>query len=70
MPLFFLIWPSSLLLIRFFRKLKLVKYFEAMEHGKRIVKWPPPIFIPAISFLQIVFFFCGTEYVHRLQFDT
>ena len=60
----------SLLLIYFFRKVKLVKYFEAMEHGKKMIKWPPPLFIPIISLVQIVFFFCGAEHVQRLQFDT
>ena len=54
----------------FFRKSKLVEYFVAMEHGKKMVKWPPPMFIPTISLVQIVFFFCGTEHVKRLQFDT
>ena len=59
-----------LLLLRFFRKSKLVTYFEAMEHGKKMVKWPPPMFIPTISLVQIVFFFSADQHVHRLQFDT
>ena len=46
------------------------EYFEAMEHGKKMVKWPPPLFIPTISLVQILFFFCGTGQVHTLQFDT
>ena len=49
----------------------MVEYFVAMEHGKKMVKWPPPMFIPTISLVQIVFFFCASsEDVHRLQFDT
>ena len=56
----------------FLRKSTLVKYFKAMENGKKMVKWPPPMFIPTISFVQIVFFFCASDHalVHRLQFDT
>merc|ERR1719264_1675125 len=53
------------------KKSKLVEYFVAMEHGKKMVKWPPPMFIPTISLVQMVFFFCASsEDVHRLQFDT
>ena len=52
---------------------RLVKYFEAMALGKKIVKWPPPMFIPMISFVQIVFFFSSSSssaHVEILQFDT
>ena len=52
---------------------RLVKYFEAMALGKKIVKWPPPMFIPMISFVQIVFFFSSSSssaHVAILQFDT
>ena len=44
-----------------------------MALGKKIVKWPPPMFIPMISFLQIVFFFSSSSssaHVDILQFDT
>ena len=40
----------------FCREYKLLYYFDVMEKGKKIVRWPPPWFIPAVTLLQIVLF--------------
>ena len=58
-----------------FREHQIVTYFEAMEKGKKIVRWPPPIFIPIITIVQFVLFFVNTSMSESLlekylQFDT
>ena len=63
------------LIIATFREHQIVTYFEAMEKGKKIVRWPPPIFIPIITIVQFVLFFVNSsmsEYLLEkyLQFDT
>jgi len=54
---------------------QIVTYFEAMEKGKKIVRWPPPIFIPIITIVQFVLFFVNSSMSESLlekylQFDT
>ena len=58
-----------------FREHQIVTYFEAMEKGKKIVRWPPPIFIPIITIVQFVLFFVNSSMSESLlekylQFDT
>ena len=63
------------LIIATFREHQIVTYFEAMEKGKKIVRWPPPIFIPIITIVQFVLFFVNSSMSESLlekylQFDT
>ena len=63
------------LIIATFREHQIVTYFEAMEKGKKIVRWPPPIFIPIITIIQFVLFFVNSSMSESLlekylQFDT
>ena len=32
------------------------EYFKTIGHGTKIKKWPPPIFIPIMSIVQLGFF--------------
>ena len=52
----------------------MIHYFNVMEKGKKIVRWPPPWFIPSITLLQLVLFcvnlFAGGTLVKYLQFHT
>ena len=57
------------------REHQIVTYFEAMEKGKKIVRWPPPIFIPIVTIVQFVLFFVNSSMSESLlekylQFDT
>ena len=45
-------------------------YFERLEQSKKIVLWPPPLFIPLLALLQIVLFCCDQVVTTALQFDT
>ena len=58
----------------FCREYKLLYYFDVMEKGKKIVRWPPPWFIPTVTLLQIVLFcvnyFGDGALVKYLQFHT
>ena len=45
------------------RHVKVVKYIKIIGQGRQIKKWPPPIFFPIMSIVQLGFF---TAY----KFDT
>ena len=45
-------------------------YFERLEQSKKIMLWPPPLFIPLLALLQIVLFCCGKAVTDALQFET
>ena len=45
-------------------------YFERLEQSKKIMLWPPPLFIPLLALLQIVLFCCGQTVTAALQFET
>jgi len=56
-----------------FREKGLIKYFTVIENGKKIVKWPPPVFIPLLTLVQLVLFVVhevGPNLEETLQFDT
>ena len=55
------------------REKGLIKYFTVIENGKKIVKWPPPVFIPVLTLLQLVLFVVhefDPDLEEMLQFDT
>ena len=56
------------------RENQLIHYFNVMEKGKKIVRWPPPWFSPTITILQLVLFsvnwIAGGTLVKYLQFHT
>lgn len=35
---------------------RIIEYFHTIGHGRHINKWPPPVFIPGVTILQISFF--------------
>ena len=45
-------------------------YFKRLEQSKKIVMWPPPLFIPLLALLQIVLFCCDQAVPAALQFET
>ena len=52
-----------------------MEYLNIMEAGKKIVKWPPPVFIPFVTLVQLILFatYYTTEQpllVNQLQFHT
>ena len=57
-----------------YRENQLIHYFNVMEKGKKIVRWPPPWFSPTITILQLVLFsvnsIAGGTLVKYLQFHT
>lgn len=50
-----------------------VNYFKIIENGKRIYKWPPPVFFPLLTLVQLVLFVviqAKTGIAEALEFDT